>query len=214
MSSEDAEKSSATESNPFAELAPEPQLLRDVAASTLRRTRLSLDDLQRELARTPEADAIPRIRDLVRADESTEPDAVTKLLDDLWARVSGRTAYEQLLSLFLVNGIVQDAVLGFGALRTPVVEFGDELDWSGWQDEIVAMLQALFERDIHIDDRLAMWGRRTAGDAVLWTRQFAGIAPGKSADTVVEGAEAGAEAFAGELLANHSRRMNRLKLAA
>lgn len=215
MSSDDETQSSATESNPFAELAPSAQQLRDLAAGTLRRARSSLDDLERELASSPEGAAMTGIRDLVpepaHADDS---DLETKQLDELWARVSGRDAYEQLLSLFIVNGIVRDALVGFAELGKPPVDLVEELDWTPWHDAIVETLKALFERDIHVDDRLAMWGRRIAGDAVVWTRQLAGIEPGTSADTLVEGAEAGAEKFAKVLFANHSRRMNALKLAA
>jgi hypothetical protein len=215
VSSDDETQSSATESNPFAQLAPAPQHLRDVAAGTLRRARSSFGDLERELAASPEGEEMARIRDLVPSPANGEDsDLVTKQLDELWARVSGRNAYEQLLSLFIVNGIVRDALVGFGELGEPPVGLGDELDWAPWHDAIVETLKALFERDIHVDDRLAMWGRRIAGDAVVWARQLAGIEPGKSADALVEGAEAGAEKFAGVLLANHSRRMNALKLAA
>lgn len=212
MSSEDATKSSATESNLFAELAPQPQRLRELADGLLRRARTSLADIESELASTPEGPRIREVIELVPERDSLESAEAGEQLDALWARVQGRTAYEQLLTLFIALGMAEDALGQYAQLRE--ADISDALGWQPWHDEIVAVLQELFERDIHIDDRLAMWGRRIAGDTMLWARELAGIELGASADDVLDGAEAGAQKFGKELFANHSRRMNQLKLAA
>jgi hypothetical protein len=214
VSTDDENQNAAAEPNAFAALAPAPELLRGIAAGTIRRARASLTDLASELDATAEGEDIRAVLAALPEAGDDETDEATTHLDALWARVSGRTPYEQLLSLYLADGVVRDALVAYGELRDPVVDLEGDLDWSGWHDEIVNLLRAPFERDKHIDDRLAMWGRRIAGDAVLWTRSLAGIPEGASADTVAEGAEPDAERFAAALFANHSRRMNSLALAA
>lgn len=160
----------------------DPQLLLAIATGTLVRTRASLAAIAAEV---PEHAEFEAVKDAVPPASGDSAD-----LDELWARVTGRTPYEQALSLHLVGGIVADAL----------AEFGVATEWEAWQQRLVAVLTTVGAADRERRDRLAMWGRRVAGDAVVW------------ATTLRAGVDV--EALAARLFANHSRRMNKLGMAA
>lgn len=151
---------------------------------------------------------------LAKLPEATgkQDEAAVALLEVLWARVAGRDTPEQCCSLLIASGIAMDAITHYVELVGERNEAAEDFTVSC--AEVSAALTMWFESDPTLDDRLAMWARRVAGDTVVWTREVLGIEPGMSADSLSAGAEAGAEAVAGRLFAEHSRRMNELKLAA
>lgn len=151
-----------------------------------------------------------------------DAEAIAELGARFVQAVHGRDRFERLLSVHLGAGFVRDALrqlvgweLEVGRIDASVAdELGALLEWDAAQAPLVEALLALFEEDITLDDRLAMWGRRIAGDAAVWGRELLGIAPGATADSVVAGSEEIVEEFQAGLMAEHSRRMNALRLAA
>lgn len=150
------------------------------------------------------------LTDKARAIVGDEPHAkYDALLSDLWRDTRGRDQHEQLFSVHVNAGFIEDALKHCG---------GDELDdVLGWQeahDALVTVFKRLFELDNRLDDRLAMWGRRLAGIVALWSRRIVGVEVGQRPDDVIDGADQFVEALLTELFAQHSRRMNALALAA
>ncbi|RRJ88598.1 hypothetical protein EG850_00135 [Gulosibacter macacae] len=150
------------------------------------------------------------------------PEAVVALVDGLRVPTRGRDRFERLLTTHSNLGFAEDGVrqqlewlIELGRVdETWQQKFEALLGWDDAQTALVAALKQAFEEDTTVDDRLAMWGRRNAGDAAVWGRQLCGIEPGTRADDVIEGAEEVTVAFLAKFLAQHSRRMNALALAA
>ncbi|MGO1542733.1 MAG: hypothetical protein ACTHXA_00145 [Gulosibacter sp.] len=198
-------------------LVPATAELRQFAVRALVSLETELDALRKEYSSLSVALEISHAADLIaqragyaRETVGAEPhEHYDNLIAQLWARTRGRDAHEQLLSVHLNAGFFEDVLrhLGDGQLD-------DLIGWEDVQESVVDALRKLFELDTKLDDRLAVWGRRIAGDSVLWARQILGIAPGEHPDDVIEGADEIVEAMVKALFAQHSRRMNTLELAA
>lgn len=136
-------------------------------------------------------------------------------LNEFAERVGGRDWYERIVTCHLAASILHDfyaEVLdahgaAADALR-PVIEHDDV------QAELHAIIAERLRGNQVLADRLAMWGRRITGDALLASRRALGIPVGTTADAVRDGAEAVIESVNARLMAEHSRRMNALGLAA
>lgn len=134
-----------------------------------------------------------------------------ELLDHFAERVRGRNTEERLLSCYLMSGFLHDLFRALveglpGALRAKVEPLTrDEEE----QELLWKLVQASCEGDETVDDRLAMWGRRIVGDAILLVRQMFELGP----ETADDDREV-AEAFIARLVANHTRRMSALGMAA
>lgn len=135
-------------------------------------------------------------------------------VDALRLAVAGHDKQEELLSLHIALGFAMDAVAlllgthtdtnGVAAESTASEHIGSA------QASLVAALEALFADDTLLDDRLAMWGRRVAGDCAVWARTLLGLESSESnseADDTVEW-------LVSHCFSEHSRRMNKIKLAA
>lgn len=168
-------------------------------------------------------DGVATLAEKARKDASPEHAAEeAELVAALRASTQGRDRFERLLSAHLVLGFAEDTLRHHVGWLSELVEGDAEsveslsalLGWQVPQFELVAALQDCFAEDDLVDDRLAMWGRRIAGDSAVWALTTCGIAPGTPASKVAEGADEPVEEFLRELFAQHSRRMNTLALAA
>ncbi|KAB1643457.1 hypothetical protein [Gulosibacter chungangensis] len=201
----------------FAALVPAPDSLRVLATRALVSIERELNALRGEYASlsvalevAKAADLFTALADRARAAVGTEPHAQSDaLLTDLWQDTRGRNHFEQLFSVHLNAGFIEDALGHWGAEGLE-----DLLGWQEAHEVLVGVFKKLFELDNRLDDRLAMWGRRIAGISVLWSRRIVGVEAGQSPDEVIEGADQLVEAMVTELFAQHSRRMNALALAA
>ena len=219
-----------TRESAIAALVPAPSRLHSVLAQLLSAAEAELAGLVGEFHGLPVGDDLVAARDgfaarAARARESAgvdDPVEVAAIVDALRVPIRGRDRFERLLSVHLGAGFVEDAMAESVALLAEGGRVSDAeraafeglLGWEEAQVPLVAALHALFEADATLDDRLAMWGRRIAGDAGVWVRGVLGVRPDQDADEVAEG---GDELIADALqrcFAQHSRRMNALKLAA
>lgn len=201
----------------YAALVPDTESLRVFATRALVSIERELNALRGEYASLSVALEVAKAADLfatlasrARAAVGEEPHAqYDALLTDLWQDTRGRNHYEQLFSVHLNAGFIEDAMAHWGAGA-----LDDLLGWQEAHETLVGVFKKLFELDTRLDDRLAMWGRRIAGISVLWSRRIVGVEAGQSPDEVIEGADQIVEAMVTELFAQHSRRMNALALAA
>jgi len=219
-----------TRETAIAALVPAPSRLHAVLAQLLSSFEAELAGLVGEFHGASIGDELVAARDgfarlAAKAREGAgvdDPVEVAAIVDALRRPLRGRDRFERLLSVHLGAGFVEDAIAQSVALlaETGGIEpagqaaFDELLGWEDAQAPLVTALRRLFEEDSTLDDRLAMWGRRIAGDAGVWARGFYGIPASKRADEVVEGAEELLEGFLQEYYAQHSRRMNALALAA
>lgn len=160
--------------------------------------------------------ATASFRDLTPAGIAAD-DAAHGRFDALRFRSPGRSPGERLLSAHLLAGFASDVIIAVGAASEQERErerLTQQVDWSAPQEHLRAAIEAAFAADPLLDDRLAMWGRRIAGDAAVWVRELCGVAPGIDPDTVRPGSGHALEAVTRILFAQHSRRMNALGLPA
>lgn len=136
-------------------------------------------------------------------------------LNEFAERVAGRDWDERIVTCHLAASILHDFYVevldahGTAAnMLRPMIEHDDV------QGELHAIITDRLRNNLVLADRLAMWGRRITGDSLLAGRRALGIPAGTAADTVREGADAVLERVNARLMAEHSRRMNALGLAA
>lgn len=135
-------------------------------------------------------------------------------VESLRAAVEGRDQQEQLLSLHISSGFAVDAVAQLLGARAEISGVAAERTAAehitAAHQALVAAVELLFADDTLLDDRLAMWGRRVAGDCAVWARTLLGI----DSDEVKPEADETVEWLVSHCFSEHSRRMNELKLAA
>lgn len=136
-------------------------------------------------------------------------------LDAFATRVGGRDWDERIVTCYLAASILHDfyeKVLDEHGAEADSLRASIENDdvQRGLHDIIAARING----DQPLADRLAMWGRRITGDSLLAVRRALGLPDGTPADDVRAGAEAVIESVTADLMADHSRRMNGLGLAA
>lgn len=193
---------------------------------------LVMQDLSALVAQAPSRDAKQTLTRAAAA-ALARHEAAVQVLEDLGAavgrelsnvagefgefsrRTQGRDWDERVASIVLAGGILRDF------LQLLVEEFEPQpaglaaaLDDAETIESLNEILTARFQDDPRLSDRIALWGRRLTGDALLAVRRALGIPAGLPADRVVVGAEALLERLGSKLMAEHSRRMNRLGLAA
>jgi tRNA-(MS[2]IO[6]A)-hydroxylase (MiaE)-like len=122
---------------------------------------------------------------------------------------------ESVLTLHLAIGLLDDFFAQFGAgLAEPdATRFQEILSRDIGHDVLVRILQTALAGDRRLASRLALWGRRLVGDTLLVARsalQDARTASG--APTKTE--EHRVEPVLNDLIAAHTRRMDRLGLTA
>lgn len=146
-------------------------------------------------------------------DPSAELRRVSPPLDEFVERVRGRDTAERLISCYLTSGFLHDLYRELVGLLPAVPKTKAEplLDDAEEQELLRGVLASMFEADALVGPRVAMWGRRIMGDCILFARERFGLprgaaAPEKEAELV--------ESLLSHLMANHSRRMSALGLAA
>ena len=127
-------------------------------------------------------------------------------VDAFYELVAGADWYEALVSIYLTSGLLDDffsrLAAGIeGGAKVSAVIAGD----SG-TDAIVGLLTTGIEKDPKLASRLAVWGRRLVGDTLLVARSA--LPPTERT------AEHRIEPVLTELMAEHTRRMDRLGLTA
>jgi hypothetical protein len=128
-------------------------------------------------------------------------------VDAFFEAVSGADWYEALESVYLTSGLLDDffsrlvAGVGDGGPRLAEVVAGD----SG-TDTIIRLLASGIREDARVGSRLAVWGRRLVGDTLLVART--------ALPPTEPNAEHRIEPVLTELMAEHTRRMDRLGLTA
>nr|WP_241179605.1 ferritin-like fold-containing protein [Pseudoclavibacter alba] len=146
-------------------------------------------------------------------ERETELRRIGPAVDDLIEVVRGRDVEERLLSCFLVGGFLRDfnhelAAFVPGALQVKLEPLFDDAEE---REALRHLLASMTEADALLAPRLAMWGRRTMGDCMLFVRERFGLQRGRGARPA---AAKLVETFLAQLLANHSRRMNSLGMSA
>lgn len=207
----------------YTECIPNHARLRALTAALLSRAELSAAELVAEFGDLAVCEQIANARDAF-AVAATAAKAETEAgdlrtadadLERLQQSVTGRDRAERLLTLHLAAGFAADSLRTLIQWRADVEGGRDEqqfelLELTAPMNELVGALSSLFADDTILDDRLAMWGRRIAGDCAVWARTLLGLstaeAAGEAEDTV--------EQLLSTSFAEHSRRMNVLKLAA
>lgn len=129
--------------------------------------------------------------------------------DRFFQTVSGANWHEALTSCYLVDGLLDDF---YSRLIAGVEPDGRELaallTGPRTSGEIVGVLSAAIAADTRLGSRLAVWGRRLVGDTLLCARAAL-------PETVrTDAGEARIEPVLTELMAEHTRRMDRLGLTA
>lgn len=129
--------------------------------------------------------------------------------DRFFETTEGTNWYEALTSSYLVGGLLDDF---FARLVAGFEPDGTELErllrGPRGVEEITGILQQAIATDPRLGSRLALWGRRIVGDTLL-------IARSALPETVrTDAGEARVEPILTELMAEHTRRMDRLGLTA
>lgn len=144
-------------------------------------------------------------------DASAQMKRVAAEVDSFATRVVGRDWNERILTVFLTSGILHDFYEAVLPLldETDRVALEPTIDDEESQQALHEILVAAIDANHGSGDRLAMWGRRLVGDALLACRRVVGLAETHDAE-----ADEALDPIVSELTAEHSRRMNALGLAA
>lgn len=146
-------------------------------------------------------------------DAAAELRRVGPSLDAFVERVRGRDMPERLLACYLVSGLLHDVyrelVGQFPA--APRLKAEPLLDDAEEQEMLRGVIGSMIEASPTTGDRIAMWGRRIMGDCIVLVRELFGLPRGRRAP---ESEHALVQTFTSALLANHSRRMSAIGLAA
>jgi hypothetical protein len=134
-------------------------------------------------------------------------DAYRPSVDAFFELVAGADWYEDLASIYLTSGLLDDffsrlaAGLDGGGTAVSAVISGEN-----GTETIVGLLEDGIRSDPRIGSRLAVWGRRLVGDTLLMARSA--LPPAE------RNPEHRIEPVLTELMAEHTRRMDRLGLTA
>lgn len=205
-------------------VAPEPQVLVARAAySELKLFQLlsgpvgQLSDLHHaELVSAAAGEVLVRHHKLVAALEKGKADPLElqrehrESIDALFVSTRSSNWYEQLLSAHILGGFLRDTFRSLAeekttALNEALLEILDSADGSV---QIVIVLEHFLQQGGDSADRLALWGRRLAGDAILATLGS------MKTDSTSPHFDMAAEIVLGDIVANHTRRMDALGLTA
>jgi hypothetical protein len=131
-------------------------------------------------------------------------------IDRYRALVKGGDWYEQLASLYLTAGILDDffTLLAAGLPRDVAPRCIAILDADTARESVAALLGEAIAHDPVLGSRLAMWGRRVVGDTLLVCRSAIHLTGNPQSD------EQRIEPVFTEMIASHTRRMDGLGLTA
>lgn len=141
------------------------------------------------------------------ADPTAAMDAFRPSVDAFLELVRGADWYEDLASIYLTSGLLDDffsrlaAGFGEGGAVVSTVISGEN-----GTEAIVGLLSDGIAADPKLGSRLAVWGRRLVGDTLLMARSA--LPPAE------RNPEHRIEPVLTELMAEHTRRMDRLGLTA
>ena len=143
----------------------------------------------------------------VEASRAMQP--FSEQTDEFFRMAEGTNWHEAIAGNYLIGGLLDDF---FGRLLAAVEPDGKDLAQvlrgPRGSDEIVDILSAATASDSRLGSKLAVWGRRLVGDTLL-------IARSALPETVrTPDGEARVEPILTELMAEHTRRMDRLGLTA
>lgn len=157
--------------------------------------------------------ALAKHRDLVKAlerrgvDPTAAMDAFRAATDAFFELAAGADWYEALASIYLTSGLLDDF---FARLAAGVEDGGPVLSAiisrNATAPAIVGLLTDGIAAEPRLASRLAVWGRRLVGDTLLVARSA--LPPTERT------AEHRIEPVLTELMAEHTRRMDRLGLTA
>ena len=131
-------------------------------------------------------------------------------IDRYRAIVKGADWFEQLASVYLTAGILDDffTLLAAGLPGDIGPRCVAILDAETGRTAIVGILSEAIDADAVLGSRLAMWGRRVVGDTLLVARSAIHLTGNPESD------EQRIEPVFTEMIASHTRRMDRLGLTA
>lgn len=123
--------------------------------------------------------------------------------------------HESVLTLHLTAGLLDDFFAAFaaGLPGREGAEVARLLETDIGHARLVAILQAGIAADSRLASRLALWGRRLVGDTLLMARGALADARDEHGEPTTTD-ERRVEPVLGDLIAAHTRRMDRLKLTA
>jgi tRNA-(MS[2]IO[6]A)-hydroxylase MiaE-like protein len=136
-------------------------------------------------------------------------------IDRYWRRFGETGWHESVLTLHLATGLLDDFLAQLGAgLPDPLADrYRAILTADIGQESLVSVLAAAVGADRRMTSRLALWGRRIVGDTLLVARSALTAAPGPDG-APAETEERRIEPVLNDLIAAHTRRMDRLGLTA
>jgi len=149
----------------------------------------------------------------VTAAEAMHP--YTADIDRYGRRVAESGWHESVLTLHLAAGLLDDffAALAGGLRDQDGARIAALLERDIGHEALVAVLEAGIAADRRLASRLALWGRRLVGDTLLVARSaLADVADADGHPATTE--ERRIEPIMNDLIAAHSRRMDRLGLTA
>ncbi|MCL1869734.1 MAG: ferritin-like domain-containing protein [Promicromonosporaceae bacterium] len=154
-------------------------------------------------------------------------DAVTLMqpfdgvLDAFEARTPESSWWEGLLKGIVGHGVSSDLcrLLARGLTGPQAAEVADAMRYSDDDDRATAIVRAGVDADGRLGSRLALWGRRVVGESLSLAQELMTTRPAFTALARAAASGAGVEGDAvawvlGELTAEHTRRMDRMGLAA
>ncbi|MCU1437089.1 MAG: hypothetical protein JWP66_176 [Naasia sp.] len=128
-------------------------------------------------------------------------------VDRFLEEAEGADWYEALCSIYLTSGLLDDFFARLAAgVRDGGCAISEIIARPDGTDGIVELLTEGMSRNPLLSSRLAVWGRRLVGDTLLVARS--------ALPTHEENAERRIEPVLTELMAEHTRRMDRLGLTA
>ncbi len=139
----------------------------------------------------------------------------TAEIDRYWRRFGDTGWHESVLTLHLATGLLDDFFVQLGAgLPDGLAErFRRIVGADIGQEVLFRILAAAIGVDRRTASRLALWGRRTVGDTLLVARSaLESASDAAGAPTTTE--ERRVEPVLNDLIAAHTRRMDRLGLTA
>ena len=136
-------------------------------------------------------------------------------IDRYRRRLADAGWHESVLTLHLTTGLLDDFFAAFAAgLRAPEgQQVARLLEADIGHGALVAILEAGVASDTRLASRLALWGRRLVGDTLLVARAALADARDEHGEPTTTD-ERRVEPVLGDLIAAHTRRMDRLNLTA
>lgn len=144
-------------------------------------------------------------------DASAEMDRYRAVVDRFQRLTQGQDWYEAALTCYLAGGFLGDLFLALAdGLPRDLAPAAKELFAANSDETFVALFTAAMADNPRLPSRLALWGRRILGDALLVARDVLSL----NAAELNAADEARVEPAFSELVAQHTRRMDALGLSA